>query len=72
MNSVVHHSVLFAYGKVEQGDPFLIFKNPQKLAADLHSFCSAPDACSLNPLALPLGMGETFSKKADQRPNLVR
>lgn len=38
MNSVIRDSVLHVYDKAEQGDHFLAFKNPQKFAADLHSF----------------------------------
>jgi pimeloyl-ACP methyl ester carboxylesterase len=38
MNSVIRDSVLYVYDKAEQGDHFLAFKNPQKFAADLHSF----------------------------------
>lgn len=38
MNSVINDSVLFVYGKAEQGDHFLAFKNPEKFAADLRGF----------------------------------
>lgn len=38
MNSVIKDSVLHVYSKADQGDHFLMFKNPEKFAADLKRF----------------------------------
>lgn len=38
MHSVIPESKLFVYTKAEQGDHFLMFKNPLKFTNDLHSF----------------------------------
>lgn len=38
MKSVIHDATLYAYTKSEQGDHFLMFKNPFKFTTDLRSF----------------------------------
>ncbi|QEM67573.1 alpha/beta hydrolase [Geobacter sp. FeAm09] len=38
MQSVIPGAILFVYSKAEQGDHFLVFKNPVKFATDLGSF----------------------------------
>lgn len=38
MKSVIRNATLYAYTKAEQGDHFLMFKNPFKFTADLRSF----------------------------------
>ena len=38
MASVIPQSKLFVYSKKEEGDHFLMFKNPIKFTADLQAF----------------------------------
>ncbi|THF64885.1 alpha/beta hydrolase [Pseudothauera nasutitermitis] len=38
MHQTIAGSKLFVYTEAEQGDHFLMFKNPRKFAADLHAF----------------------------------
>jgi pimeloyl-ACP methyl ester carboxylesterase len=42
MQSTIRNATLFAYSKEEQGDHFLMFKNPVKFTKDLASFLERP------------------------------
>jgi pimeloyl-ACP methyl ester carboxylesterase len=42
MQSTIKNATLFTYSKAEQGDHFLMFKNPVKFTQDLASFLERP------------------------------
>ncbi len=46
MQSVIPNSTLYVYSKTEQGDHFLVFKNPVKFTRDLEEFLRGKDVNS--------------------------